>query len=96
MTARHLEPVSGHPDEAREAGVPRLDGRAEGAVLAHRDVPFVLVDEVMQLDEIDVVDAQTAERQPDLVTRLGVRAPAGLRCEEEPVAAFALQPGRDM
>src|SRR5947208_1185853 len=96
VTARHLEPVSGHPDEAREAGVPRLDGRAEGAVLAHRDVPFVLVDEVMQLDEIDVVDAQTAERQPDLVTRLGVRAPAGLRCEEEPVAAFALQPGRDM
>src|SRR4029077_5418784 len=93
---RALESVAGDADEAREAGVPRLDGGAERAVLPHRDVPLLLVDEVVQLQEVDVVDAKTPKRVADLVARLGVGALTGLCREEETVAAFTLEPRRDV
>jgi hypothetical protein len=56
VSPRHLESVAGHADEPSEPGIARLDGRAESAVLSHRDVPLFLVDEIVQLNEIDVVD----------------------------------------
>src|SRR5438552_688953 len=96
VTLRHLETVTGHADEARKSGVACLDGGPQRAVLAHRNIPLALVDEVVQLDQINVVDAQTAERQADLVARLGVRPLSGLGREEEALAALASKPRRDV
>src|SRR5207237_10194801 len=85
----------GHTDEARKSGVACLDGGPQRAVLAHRNIPLALVDEVVQLDQINVVDAQTAERQAALVARLGARPLSGLAREEAALAALATKPRRD-
>ena len=45
--------VAGDADEAHEPLVARLDGCAQRAVLAHRDVPLARVHEAVQLDEVD-------------------------------------------
>src|SRR5207237_8515299 len=57
VTASHLETVTGHTDEARTSGVACLDGGPQRAVLAHRNIPLALVDEAVQVDQINVVDA---------------------------------------
>jgi len=71
--------VTGDADEAREPGVARLDRGAQRAIAAERDRPLGRIDEVVELDEVDVIDAQPPYRQPDLVARLGVGALPRLR-----------------
>src|SRR4029077_19595531 len=53
---RYVESVPGDADEAGEPGVARLDRGAERAVLPHRHVPLLLVDEVVQLEQVHVVN----------------------------------------
>jgi hypothetical protein len=48
----------------------------------------------VQLDRVDVVDAEAVERAPDLLARGGVAALAGLRRDEE-LALVLPQPVRD-
>ena len=80
------QPVPGDADEADETLVARLDRRLERAALAQRGLPLDHVDEVVQLDQVDAVDAEPLERAPDLLLRSRVLALAGLRREEELVA----------
>ena len=75
--------MAGDADEAHEALVAGLDGGLERAAGAERDVPLDHVDEVVQLDRVDVVDAQAVERAADLLARRRVRALAGLGGDEE-------------
>src|SRR2546430_5960980 len=95
MLPRSGHAVTGDADEAHEAGVARLGRGTQRAVSRERGLPLVLRDEVVELDEIDVVDAESLQRSTDLVLCLGVRALAGLRREEEVIAVVALQPRRD-
>ena len=88
MHPRHRQAVAGDADEADEALVARLDGRFERAAFAQRGLPLDHVDEVVQLDQVDVVDAEPVERAADLLARAGAVALAGLRREEEPVAVL--------
>ena len=87
------EAVPGDADEPDEPFLPRLDGGAQRSVVAQRQVPLSRVDEAMELEEVDAVDAQPLERAPDLLARRSVGALAGLRREEEPVAVLT-QEGR--
>ena len=48
----------------------------------------------MQLDEVDLVDAQSLEGAPNLVARRVVGALAGLRCKEEAITV-PRHPGAD-
>ncbi len=94
MLHRGLQAVAGDSDEAHESRVPSLDRRAQRAVRRERGLPLGLVHQVVQLDEVDAVRSQALQREADLVARLGVRALAGLRREEEAVAPRAGEPGR--
>ena len=48
-------------DEANEPFLARLDGRLERAILAQCGFPLDDVDQVVQLQQVDVVDAQALE-----------------------------------
>ena len=85
------EAVAGDADEADEALLARLDGGLERAVRRQRDLPVDHVDEVVELDQVDVVDAEPVERPPDLLLRARVVPLAGLGGDEEP-ARLALEP----
>ena len=66
---RDRDAVAGDADEAHQPLVPGLDRRLEGAAGSQRDLPLDHVDQVVQLDQIDVVDAEALQRAPDLVAR---------------------------
>ena len=72
MLPRDRDAVPGHADVAHQALVARPDGRLEHAAGRVRLLPLGLVDEVVQLEEVDVVDAHALERAVDL-------RPGGLR-----------------
>src|SRR5207247_10051961 len=74
--------VTGHADVAREPFLTGLDERLERAAGAHGLIPVVGLTEGVQLDQIDVVDAQPLERAVEVLTRFGCRPAAGLRREE--------------
>jgi hypothetical protein len=86
--------VARHAEEAHEAGVARFGGGAQRAVRPHRLLPLVLLHEVVELEQVELRDAQALEGAADLVPRPGVAALARLRGQEE-VAAVALHPGAD-
>ena len=94
MHPRHRQAVAGDADEADETLVARLDGRFERAAFAQRSLPLDHVDEVVQLEQVDAIDAEPVERAADLLARAGAVALPGLRREEEPVAVLA-QPRRE-
>jgi len=83
-----LETIDPGGRQWRELGAQRAIG-SEGRV------PFGLVHEVVELDEIDVVRAKSLERATDLIASLRVRALARLRRDEEPIASRTLEPRRD-
>ena len=60
--------------------------RFERTAFAQRELPVDHVDEVVQLDQVDLVDAEPVERAANLFARSGAVALAGLRREEETVA----------
>ena len=80
---RDREPVAGDADERDQALAAGLDRRLQRAAGAERDVPLDHVDEVVELDRVDVVDAEPLERAVDLLLRLRVGALAGLGRQEE-------------
>jgi len=49
----------------------------------------------VELDEVDVIDAQSLERRADLIAGAAIGALARLRGEEEAVSATAAQPRRE-
>ena len=53
--------VAGHPDEPSQSLRPRLHQRFERAAGTRRGFPFVVFDQVVELDQIDVIDLQTFE-----------------------------------
>ena len=78
--------VAGDADEPNEPLVARLHRRLQRTVLAQGELPVDYVDEVVQLEQVDVVDAEAVERAADLLACAGVVALAGLRRQEETVA----------
>jgi hypothetical protein len=53
--------MPGDADEANEPFLARLDSRLERAILAQCGFPLDDVDQVMQLQQVEVVDAQALE-----------------------------------
>lgn len=53
--------MTGDADVAGQAFVPGLRQRRNGAAGAVRDLPLVGLDQVVQLDQVDVVDAEPFE-----------------------------------
>src|SRR5262249_50924955 len=80
------------PDEADQALLPRLDRGLDGAARAEGLVPLDRVDQVVQLPEVDVVDAEPVEGAVQLLARGGGLPLARLGGEEELVPVLA-QPG---
>jgi hypothetical protein len=68
--------------------------RFERAAGSHRLLPVVGMSERVELDEVDVVDAQPLERAVDVLARLARRPRARLGGEKE-VGAVARHPGAD-
>ena len=75
--------VTGHADEAREPLPTSLDQRFERAAGPHGLIPVVGMSQGVELDQVDVVDAQPLERAMEVLARLGRRPAAGLRREKE-------------
>src|SRR4029079_1642623 len=90
---RHRQPVPGDADEADKALASGLDCRLERTALAQCGFPFDHVDEVVQLNQVDLVDAEAVKRAPDLFASSRVRSLAGLR-REEYLVAVVLEPRR--
>src|SRR4051794_6435716 len=88
MHLRHRQPVPGDAEEPDEAFVARFDRSFERTAVAQRDLPLVRVDEVVQLEEVDFLDAETLERATELVARRRVLTLARLRRKEEVVAVL--------
>ena len=86
--------VAGDPDEPREPLRARLDERLQRAARPHRLVPVVRMPERVELDQVDVVDAQALERAVEVLARARGVAAARLRGEEE-VVAVPRHPRRD-
>jgi len=81
--SRRAQPVPGDTDETDEALLARLDRRFERSARTERGLPLDHVDEVVQLEQVDRVDAEPVERPPDLLARPYAVAAAGLRGQEE-------------
>ena len=94
MHPRDGKPVPGHADEANQSLVAGLDRRLERAALAQGGLPLDHVDEIVQLDQVDVVDAEAHERAANLLARAGVVALSSL-CREKEAPRITLQPGRE-
>ena len=86
--------VTGHADEAREFFFLGAHARLQRAAWSHGHVPVVGMAERVELDEVDVIDAQPLERAVDVVTRLLPRPRARLGGQEE-VLAMARHPRAD-
>ncbi len=85
MHTRNPQSVPGHADEPDEPLVP---GTGQGLDRATRSVgglPLVWLDEIVQLDEVDGVDAEAGQREFEAGARPVARAIFGLGCEEEPI-----------
>ena len=74
--------VTGHADEACESFLTGLDQRLERAAGPHGLIPVVGMTEGVQLDQVDVIDAQPLERAMEVLARLGRGPAAGLRREK--------------
>ncbi len=70
-------------DEANEPFLACLDSRFERAILAKCGFPLDDVDQVVQLQQVDVVDAQALERAVELLLRALVVARVRLGGDEE-------------
>jgi hypothetical protein len=70
-------------DEANEPFLARLDSRLERATLPEGGFPLDNVDQVVQLQEVDVVDAQALERAVELLLRALVVARVRLGGDEK-------------
>src|SRR3954447_21507081 len=95
MHGRHRQPVARDADEAHDPFLARLERRLERSAGAQRHLPVDGVDQVVQLDQVDVVDAEAVQRAADLLARALVVAPAGLGRDEREVLRMAAQPGGD-
>ncbi len=78
------ETVTRDADEPHETLVARLDCRLDRAAVPQRRLPLDDVNEVVQLDQVDVVDAEPVERAPDALLRALVVAVVRLCRDEEP------------
>ncbi len=87
-------PVAGDADEARQALRARLDRCLERAPRSHGLVPVVRMAERVELDQVDVIDAQPVERAVNVLAGLRSRARAGFRREEE-ILPVTRHPGTD-
>ena len=75
--------MPGDADEANEPLLARLDSRLQRATLAQCGLPLDDVDQVVQLQQVDVVDAQPLEGAVELLLRALVVACVRLRGDEE-------------
>ena len=66
---RDREPMPGDADEANEPLLASFDRCLERTALAQRELPLDDVHEVVQLEQVDPVDAQSLERSVDLLLR---------------------------
>ena len=94
MHARDPQPVTGHADEPGQPFVAGCDHRLDRSAGAERRLPLVGLDQVVQLDQIDLVDAHPFEGRLQFGARGSTRALPGLRGEEESVAVLGEEGGQ--
>ena len=99
------QPVAGDADEPHEPLVACRGERLDRTARTERDLPLVGLDEVVQLDQVDLVDAHPLERSFQLGPRRRRPPFAGLRGEEhvravvgeprpQPILGLAVRPPR--
>ena len=88
MHAGDANAVAGHPDVRHQAFVARREHRLEGTTGADRHLPLVGFDEIVELDQVDAVDAHPFERPLELGACRATGPLARLRGEEHLVAVF--------
>src|SRR4030095_2996534 len=86
--------MSGDPNEAHEALLPRFDRCFQRPAWPHCQVPVVWVEQCVQLNQVNGIDTQAVERPMDLITGVLVESLPGLRSEEE-ILAVTRHPGSD-
>ena len=89
MHARHAGAVAGHADKPDEPLLSRFDRGAQRALRAHRELPLLLLHEIVQLKQIQLVDPQAFERAANLPTCGFVGPLSGLGGEKETMAVLA-------
>src|SRR6202158_3804904 len=77
---------SDKPDQALRA---RFAKRLERSARAERGLPFLLVDKIVQLDQVDLIDAQPFQRSMQARARALISTIAGLGREEEATPMLA-------
>ena len=94
MHPRNGEAVTRDADETDEPLVAGLLGGLDRSILPQGELPLDHVDQVVQLQEVDLLDAESVERTANLLPRAAVVALPGLRGEKETIAIPG-QPRRD-
>ena len=77
--------VARDAEESHLAAVARFPQRVQSTAGTERRLPLGLVDQVVELDQVDPIDAQALERPSDALARALGRALAGLRGQEEAI-----------
>ena len=77
--------MTGHADMAHKAFLPRAHERLQRAARSVGDRPFVLLDEIVQLDQVDAIDAEPSQRALEACSGIVGRALCGLRRQKETV-----------
>src|SRR5207249_4977710 len=86
--------VPGDADAAHQALLPRLDERFERTARTQRRLPLAFLDQVVQLNQVDVVDAQAFERAMQALARGRIGSLSRL-CSQEEALAMPSHPGTD-
>ena len=94
MHFRDGEPMPCDADEADDSLVACLHRGVQRSAFPQRELPLDHVHQVVQLEQIDPIDAETIERSANLLARPRVVALLGLRGDEETVG-MTTQPRRD-
>jgi len=84
--------VPGDADEANEPLFARFDRGLQRTILAEGELPLDDVDEVVQLEQVDLIDAEPIERAVELLFRPFVVARVRLGGDEEG-SRVPLEPG---
>src|SRR5579862_3742708 len=84
-----LRAVTGDADKPHQPLRSRFDQRLERAACSQSRRPFILGDQVVHLDQIDLIDAQPLERSMETVASALIAAVAGFGREKKSLAMLA-------
>ena len=95
MALRHLQSMTGHSDVLHQSSLLGLDACLQRTIRPHCNVPFGLVNQVVELNQIDVIDPHAHQGRTDLIACSGIGTLASLGGEKEPIPTSVAEPRLD-